>query len=115
MPEELNRRFVELSDAFKRLAPATPGLEVGAGRFVLIPPGEVRLTGFRARLMTSDGGAFATLLVDSQMASLEAHPGGMASDSLFVTERLTIDLRSGYGLDGEVMKHASVMARALLD
>ncbi len=115
MAEDLNTRLCELWEAFKRLQETTPGLDVGAGRFVLIPPAEVRLSGFRGRLGPTSAGRVATLLVDTHAARIEVRdePPKTADES--TSEWLKVDLATCYSFDGQAMKHATVMARALLD
>jgi hypothetical protein len=115
MAEDVTGRLTELWEAFKRLQESTPGLEVGAGRFALIPPAEVRLTGFRGRLEPTRGGKLATILVDTSAARIEVRAGPTASEDDVAPQWLSVDLSDGYRLDGQVMKHATVMARALLD
>src|SRR5438105_11402257 len=113
MTEDSNRRFVELWEAFKRLVPSTSGLEVGVGRFVLVPPKQVRLTGFRARLQLTPGGGWASLLVDPSVASMEAYPGPGDAPPIPVRSRVVIDLEDGFVLEGSALKHPTVMARSL--
>src|SRR5687768_15362757 len=99
MEDEKNRRFAELWEAFKRLHGVTDGLEVGSGRFVLIPPGTVRLSGFRARLAKSPEGPSVVLIADSAAVITELHPAsGTAPQAR--KELTPLDLSDGFIFDG---------------
>jgi hypothetical protein len=114
MEDNSNLRFAELWESFKQLHETTNGLEVSSGRFVLMPPATVRLSGFRARLARSADGPSVVLIADTAAVVTELHKAGEPA-SQARKHLSSIDLSQGYVCDGESMKHASVLARALLD
>src|SRR4051794_25671989 len=107
---DANRRFCEIWDACKRLQPATQGLEIGSGKFVLVPPGQVQLSGFRGRLQLTRGGPSVMLIADAQGVRLEARAPNEGFVPEVLTDRLELDLTDGFKVDGQPLKHQSVVA-----
>jgi hypothetical protein len=115
MADDANRRFCEIWDALKRLQDATQGLEIGTGRFVLVPPGEVRLLSFRARLYPAHGGPVALLTADTECVQIEARSAPDGSAPEIARGQLNLDLTDAFAVDDQVLKHPAVVAGLIFD